>query len=103
MPVVLLTLSLQALGSPVALATTTGVVLTASAAGSLVPLPAQGGGTELAMTAMLSAAGPSPAVAASAVVTARLIGFWGPAVLGLVPLLWLGSRTAGEKAVRLVG
>jgi glycosyltransferase 2 family protein len=84
-----LDVSIHALGGSVPIASVAVVYLTGSAIGSLVPTPGGLGAVEAALSAGLTAAGLSGAVAVSAVLLYRLLTFWLPVPIGWVALRYL--------------
>ena len=89
-----LAVSIHALGGSVPIASVAVVYLTGSAIGSLVPTPGGLGAVEAALSAGLTAAGLSGAVAVSAVLLYRLLTFWLPVPIGWVALKYLERRQA---------
>jgi uncharacterized protein (TIRG00374 family) len=89
-----LDVSIHALGGSVPIASVAVVYLTGSAIGSLVPTPGGLGAVEAALSAGLTAAGLSGALAVSAVLLYRLLTFWLPVPIGWVALKYLERRQA---------
>ncbi|HVV31447.1 MAG TPA: lysylphosphatidylglycerol synthase domain-containing protein [Mycobacteriales bacterium] len=97
-PVVVLYTVLSGLNHGLPFTTVVVVVVLAGAGGSTVPLPGGGGGVELAMVGLLSVSGVPFGAASAAVLAARVLGFWLPAVLGLPALLALWGELSADRA-----
>ena len=83
-----------AFGRSVPIASIAVVYLTGSAIGSILPTPGGLGGVEAALTAGLTAAGLSGAVAVSAVLLFRLLTFWLPVPFGWAAMTYLEREQA---------